>query len=380
MDLPSYFTDFMAKIGPSDSERAEYQKRHSELREELHGDEGLSDIIVSTFLQGSYRRATLVRPKPGNHADVDVVVVTRLSQEDTTPDQAIRKFIPFLEKHYAGKYELRGRSVGIRLSKVDLDLVVTSAPSESQIGILQSEAVLSAETPEEVDDWRLVPSWVSLAHRVGEGSEALFKAAQEQEWKLEPLYIPDREVQDWVPTHPLEQIRWTHEKNRLTDGYYIQVVKAIKWWKSISNVLPKYPKGYPLEHVIGVCCPDGITSVAEGVTITLEEIASRYAGYAIARQTPVLPDHGVPENNVLKRVSGEDFARFHQQVSQAAKVARKARDAGSVDESATYWRNLFGDEFPQPPGDAGGDSRPDQPKGGFTPRKEVGVIGGGRFA
>ena len=107
MELPTYFTDFIVNISPNPSEKAEYQERHSELSERLHADEGLKDVIVSTFLQGSYRRGTLVRPEPGKNGDVDVVVVTRLSQDDVTPRQAIESFVPFLEKHYAGKYERR---------------------------------------------------------------------------------------------------------------------------------------------------------------------------------------------------------------------------------------------------------------------------------
>lgn len=381
MELPSYFSDFVRNIGPSASDRSEYQERHSELRERLRADERLNPAIVSTFLQGSYRRGTLVRPTENGHADVDVVVVTRLTQEEYSPDTAIREFLPFLEKHYEGQYERRARSVGISLSKVDLDLVVTSAPSESQIGILQSEAVMSSATPEDVVDWRLVPSWIPLADRTRQGAATLLRAAQaEEEWKLEPLYIPDREIKLWEPTHPLEQIRWTHEKNRLTNGHYIHVVKAIKWWRRNNQALPKYPKGYPVEHLIGICCPNSLTSIAAGVTATLEAIAAKYLLYAQARQTPFVPDHGVAEHDVFRRVNGEDFARFHQQICLAAKEARAALDADSVGSSAARWRQLFGNEFPSGPSDGDDSGGPGGPRGGFSPRREVTEIGGGRFA
>ena len=122
----------------------------------------------------------------------------------------------------------------------------------------------------------------------------------------------------------------------------IHVVKAIKWWHRMNQAVPKYPKGYPLEHLIGACCPGGIASVAEGVTRALENIASDYAYYAQTRQTPVLPDHGVPEHNVFKRVSGE--------------------------------------EFPKGPSDGDGDGGTGGPKSGFTPRRQATVLGGGRFA
>ena len=141
MELPSYFTDFMRNISPSPEERKQYQKAHTELREKLMDDDDLKEVIVTTFLQGSYRRSTILRPEPGEHADVDVVVVTKISKEDATPEKALQTFVPFLEMHYPRQFELQGRSIGITLDDVDLDLVVTSAPSESQVGILKSSVV-----------------------------------------------------------------------------------------------------------------------------------------------------------------------------------------------------------------------------------------------
>ncbi len=82
-----------------------------------------------------------------------------------------------------------------------------------------------------------------------------------------PLLIPDREAKKWIETNPLAQIQWTQRKNALCNSHYINVVKSLKWWQ-INNFhdgnLPKYPKGYPLEHIIGFCCPDDISSVAKG--------------------------------------------------------------------------------------------------------------------
>ena len=380
MELPSYFTDFMRNISPSSEESKQYQEAHKELREKLMADDDLKEIIVTTFLQGSYRRSTILRPEPGEHADVDVVVVTKISKEDTTPEQALLTFVPFLEKHYQGRFELQGRSIGITLDDVDLDLVITSAPSESQEGILKSSVVSGNET---LEDW-LGESWITLGRRHGEFDEVWLAKAQEEGWKFEPLDIPDREARIWKPTHPLEQIRWTHEKNGLTNGHYIHVVKAIKEWKRVSKSLPRYPKGYPLEHLIGACCPDGVTYTAEGVVRTLETIKTEFAPHAGAKVTPVLPDHGVPEHDVMQRVTGEEFASFHFVVCEAANVARDALDADSIEESAKLWRQLFGDNFPEPPsggGDNGdGNPGPQEQAAGFTPRTAPTIVGGGRFA
>jgi hypothetical protein len=290
-------------------------------------------------------------------------------------------FVPFLERHYQGKWKFQGRSIGISLSYVDLDLVITSAPSEVEEKMLKSASVTSEDTPEDVPDWRLVPSYVSFAERSFPGATArLLKARTEAEWQLTPLRIPDRDADAWDDTHPLEQIRWTWAKNAACSGHYVNVVKALKWSRRVNYSTPKYPKGYPVEHLIGLCTSDGITSVAEGVTRALETIRDNYLSYAAAELVPVLPDHGVPTHNVFHRVSGEEFAEFHSQMCEAAAIARRALDATTVRESADEWRKLFGDKFPEAPPENGNDQSSSSKSYGYTPREQGTIIGGGRYA
>lgn len=361
--LPHYFTDFLTKVRLQDDDVADLKDGHRALRDLLTGDERLGPIIVGTFLQGSYRRATAVRPENGKRSDVDVVVVTKLAKEDyEDPEEALAVFVPFMEEHYKGEYEIQGRSIGIERAGVDLDCVITAAPSVSEQGLLKSAAVMAEETIEASS-----PLVVSF-----------FKSMREAEWQTEPLWIPDRDAQCWTPTDPLEQIRWTQEKNAACNGHYVNVVKAIKWWRRIKYTTPKYPKGYPVEHLIGQCCPDSIGSVAEGVMCTLENITANYRLDVLLGRVPVLPDHGVPDHDVFKRIAAEDFAAFHGQVCEAATIAREAYDAESVEKSAGLWKRLFGDDFPDPPPSCDdGGSGPHQ--GGFTPRTQVPRIGGGRF-
>lgn len=364
--LPSYFTDFLANIRLQQEDIDDLKRGHSTLRQRLLDDATLGPIIVSSFLQGSYRRATAIRPENGKRSDVDVVVVTKLDKGEWPPQQALEAFQPFMDKHYAGKYTIEGRSIGIELSYVDLDCVITAAPSVSEEGALKSSAVTADDTLE-------APT---------EGLRMFFERKQQPQWQAEPLWILDRDAECWTRTHPLEQSRWTHEKNRLCNGHYVNIVKALKWWRRINYTTPKYPKGYPVEHLIGQCCPDGIGSVAEGVTTTLETIATAHQEYARQGLVPEFPDHGVPEHDVFKRISGEDFAEFHVQVCDAAAIARRAYDEADLRESISLWQQLFGDDFPGPPPDSGdgGDDRNGPKTGGFTPRQEVSRIGGRRFA
>lgn len=355
MDLPTYFTDFLSAIRPTASQREDLIRGHRTLRERLQKDQDLKPYLVSVFLQGSYRRQTAVRPLQETRPDVDIVVVTRVDRAKTTPDAALDLFKPFLRKWYPGKWRTQGRSLGISLSYVDLDLVVTSSPEVEEIEIIQSaddDAASVEDTPKVTQ-------------------------AELDALKLSPLYIPDRSTQRWEQAHPLAQMAFTTEKNAATNGHYVNIVKAIKWWRLNTEGMPDSPKSYPLEHIVGTCCPDGITSIAEGVAKTLAEIDRRCGPYADANMVPWLDNHGVAGQNVLARVSAGDFRAFVNRARSAASLARQARDAGSIAESANLWRELFGSKFPSAPngGDGGGGNG-----GKFTRRDDVSSVGSGRFA
>lgn len=364
--LTTYFTKFLQGIRPTENQRDDCKTGHQTLRDRLHADEDLKSILVSTFLQGSYRRATAVRPKGDAKLDVDIITVTRLKREDyPNPDDAMDIFLPFLDKHYKGKYQKQGRSFGIELSYVNLDLVITSAPSEAEEKVYNSHAARTILTPEDIDDWRLVKSWVPPEERSSQ--TAFLKAIhQEQEWKTEPLWIPNRDAGDWEETHPLEQIKWTWGKNARCNTHYVNVVKAIKWWQRVHHPDDR-PKGYPLEHLVGICCPDSITSVAEGVTKALETIVANYSAYAENKLVPCLPDHGVPGHNVLERVDGEEFAEFYEHAKDAAEIAREALDAETKEKSIEKWKELFGSKFPDSGNSDENGSTGNSSEGPFVP-------------
>ena len=356
MLLNSYFEDFLSDIRLTQAQRTKLIEAHTRLRERLLDDEDLKYLIVSVFLQGSYRRATGTRPQGDEKPDVDVVVVTNLKHEDyPNPEDAMDIFVPFLDKYYENKWEKKGRSIGIELSTLKLDLVITSALSEEG-KVLTSELIQGYLTPEDAE-FRL-----------------------ESEWKTEPLFIPDREARNWQRTHPLEQIKWTIDKNRNCEGHYVNIVKAIKWWWNLNYPDLKYPKGYPLEHMVGDCCQDGVTSMAVGLTQTLEEMTDRWNDDVLNGQVPFLADRGVPEHNVLARLISENFSAFHRCVREASFTARQALDSDVLSESVSLWQELFGTKFPSPPKE---DSSSDvgTSAGGFTPRNEpTSQVGGGRFA
>jgi len=375
MELPSDFATFLREIRLTENQRAELRDGHARLRKRLKDNADLAPIIVSDFLQGSYRRHTAVRPKNDSRADVDIIVVTKLHEDEYTPEKAMDLFEPFLKEHYSGKWRRQGRSLGMELSTVDFDLVITSAPSESEVGILQSESVTTDEDIVEAADWRLHRSWLSLSDRTRSDAAVLLKEAKDQpEWQVKPLRIPDRDADKWDDTHPLEQILWTRDKNKATEGHFVNVVKALKWWRLVNYEEFKHPKGFPLERIIGECCPSGIGSVAEGIVLTLDAILSNCGVYYLTNTKPLLPDYGVPDHDVLGRLSVEDFGKFYEQAKEGAELARQAYDSNDRTESGNLWRQLLGNKFPQPPDNGGAK------KSGYSAPTAPAVPGSGRFA
>jgi hypothetical protein len=348
------FDTFLENIRLTQELREACQVARDDLQRKLLADATLSPIFVSMFLQGSYARHTGTKPNGADtHVDVDLVVVTNLIASPDgpwTPAAVLELFRPFLDREYPNSpehpkhWEPNDRSIKISPigSPVTLDLVVAAAPSKGQQTFFKSfrETGLPDLQIEARGDRD------SQSITFNEAIERVTKAFGEG-WKHEPLQIPSRDLRIWIPTHPLEQIRWTTDKNRSTDGHYVNVVKAIKWWRK-QNPQGDYPKAYPLEHFIGDLCPDGITSVAQGVTRVLMAIRDTQQPWQHVRGVPRLFDRGVPQNDVFRRITPEQYRTFHDLASLAATAADAAFNAETNNESVSRWHDLFGPEFPAP--------------------------------
>lgn len=187
LHMKTYFDDFLKNIRLSEEQKKALVDAHTELRDNLNADTSLSDVLVSTFLQGSYRRSTIIKPASGQSSDVDVVVVTNISEEEYTPAEALDLFLGFLEEHYPNQYERQGRSWGIHLEEADIDLVPTSAPSEA----LSESAAIRNSVFSSLDIEALSnPEALSKVYGSRTAS-TLDTLIESDDWKNDPLRIPD---------------------------------------------------------------------------------------------------------------------------------------------------------------------------------------------
>ena len=290
MELAADFKALLSSVQPGDQDVTNAKAAHEKVRELLRTDGESKEAHKDTFLSGSYARHTAIN----DINDVDVICIFDLDHSITKPDVVLAWTQSILARYY-NETKLQGRSVGAQAAKgVWLDIVPA--------------------TPVADDDG--------------------------------PLWIPDRQVRQWVQTHPKGQIQAATDKNKSTNGYYVQVVKLMKFWRDRLPNESCRLKSYILESLIHGSIGSA-TSHASAVVNVLEGVEREYGAYRNLNMVPKIPDPGYSAVTVDKHWQPEDFTNFMEQVKTAAITARKALDNTDESESRKLWRQVYGPKFGQ---------------------------------
>lgn len=295
MELEKNFKIFASNIQPSESHREDAISAHQTLRDKLKENEELKDVFEGSFLAGSYKRQTAVKPIK----DVDIVVM--LSQEKGSARNTLAWVEGILNAiGYSAKTAKQRRSIRIDLANVTMDIVPALIP------------------------WG----------------------------KDDRLKVPCREDDEWLLSHPKKHIENASALNQKSlDGRYVPIVKMLKWWK-IFFVKQKHPKGFFLELLCGLHLDFNATSFAEGFTSVLSNMVNFYGADPVV--LPEIDDPGISGEKILTGMELSEFRVFMQRVSEAKSIAEEALREESEIESVKKWRKLFGSEFPESDNQNGG--------------------------
>jgi hypothetical protein len=290
VELAGDFKAFVSSLEPKDEDVAAAKAAHEKVRDQLRTDSESKEAHKDTFLSGSYARHTAIN----EINDVDVICIFDINHAVTKPELVLAWTLSIVARYYK-ETKLQGRSVGAQGAKgVWLDIVPASLVS--------------------ADDG--------------------------------PLWIPDREARAWVQTHPKGQIRAATDKNKATNGYFVQVVKLMKFWRDRLPTESCKVKSYILESLIqgSIGSP---SSHAAAVVNVLEGIERAYGAYRNTGVVPTISDPGYASVNVAKRWPAKEFNDFMAQVKAAAVTARSAYNSSDEASSRKLWRQLFGSQFGQ---------------------------------
>ncbi|TAK20821.1 MAG: nucleotidyltransferase [Chloroflexota bacterium] len=299
------FHDLLRDIEPSPTTKTDAANAHRTMRAFLRTHASFGSRHVDTYLSGSYKRDTAIRPRRHDgittRPDVDIIVVTNHSLGDS-PSLVVAELYDAVADGYS-RIEKQTRSVGVETAEVDMDVVPIIEPFGPDRG----------------------------------------------------LYIPDRALVAWLPTNPPGHTTWTTARNAAAGGRFKPLVKLLKWWRRQNPTTGRHPKGFIIECIAAECMDYEETHYGLLFVRTLERIVSRYLIETLSGFVPTIPDPAVAGNSVTRNVSYEEFRSFRDQAEKDAKTARRALTETDPGEMARLWREIFGPRFPATPSKIAGD-------------------------
>lgn len=312
MATQTQFDAFLRDIEPSSTTIGLSSSAQQNLRACLRQHPKFKTVHLFTFLTGSYKRDTAIRPKLTNgkleKPDIDIIVVTNYTLKDL-PGDVLRFVRSTLSEEYELDREPHTRSVGVKTTTVDIDVVPIIAPP-----------AYWGSTYNPDFDLKDLAGWT--------------------------LYIPDMAAQAWQETNPPRQLQWATEINKASGGMFKPLVKLVKWWRRENLTSVKRPKGFTIECIVAACMDRNERSWETSFVKTLDGIINQYAYWYGSNQVPFISDPGVPANSVTSQLLFEDFAAFYKKIKEHAALAHLAQAETDQDKQLQLWRTIFGTRFP----------------------------------
>ena len=162
------------------------------------------------------------------------------------------------------------------------------------------------------------------------------------------LYIPDRKLEDWLPTNPPGHTQWTTDVNKFSNGQFKPLVKLMKWWRRENRTVNTHPKGFVIEVITARCADLTEGEYPDLFLGTLEGIANNYALHIYLETIPTIPDPSVPGNSVTDGMTFDAFKGFYNKAKLHAELGREAQAEDDEEKALEKWRRIFGDRFPPP--------------------------------
>jgi len=300
MILKQSFNDFLStgKSGVSldDTRSSKIQTAHNAVRDYLESLDEIKAIYNETFLQGSYRLNTAVRPQGDGEYDVDVILsLSLVDRNGNMPDSkvVIKRLVELLELNgtYKGKVKQKNRCA--RINYVDgfhMDVVP--------------------------------------AHCDG-NTEA-------------PLRVPS----EWDYSHPKGFRTWCVERHEKSNKNFYSVVKMLKWWRNLRYGDTGSPKSILLTTLVGNHISASDISIDTSLVETMESLNGRLKLYQFV---PQVPNPSLQAENLSRTWSQEDYEEFKESFDSATKKARLALNERDEKKAIEIWNSkiLFDGTFPK---------------------------------
>jgi hypothetical protein len=305
--MSSAFEEFRKAIEPDEKVKKIAQAADDPVRAHLEGHRSFAERHVATFLYGSYRRHTA----EGDIKDVDLVVVTNFTTEDDPVD--------VLEELWDSLADLY-----------------------DEPDLAEQRRSIRVERPlPEIPGCKLT---LDVIPAIAQGKPD------------EPLWVPDREKQQWVLSHPRGHIQYTSALNaRSFQGHtFVPLVKMMKrWWKyqferwhTGTQAHKRKPKGFWLEVMTGQYVDLSEESSPELIVSVFGSAFAAFQTFRTDSRIPELNDPGLKRQAIKTSLTGEEFRLFLDTMEESLEWAKNALHATNERRASEYWRKVFGPSFP----------------------------------
>lgn len=278
------FDLFDEKLKLDPRERAAAEKCHNEVTELLCS----VGLIIYAFLQGSFRRKTMIRPL----RDVDKVVILHPALRGLTPDQVMDKIQAVLAARYPDASFRRTRH----------SLQVDFGPTGFYFDI-----VPAWETTTDDDD--------------------------------DDVLIANRETGGWDRSNTRELIRVVAERNEDTNGRFIHQARMGK--QAVKHLLAGIVPGLHVESWAYIAIEESLAHDLASARIL--ETGARLVGgdYYEPTGTDLISAH-------LKPDVVEHAKPVLSKAAADARCSLELTNQGKDEAAISIWHAIFGDDFPPP--------------------------------
>jgi hypothetical protein len=249
-------------------------------------------------LSGSYARETAV----GDIKDVDVLLLLHEDQLDRTPNAVLLAVKRILDGYPDATTEATGQRRSVHLEFPVHNLHLDIVPAVAVDGLNQ------------------------------------------------PLKVPDRPRQEWIPSDPLGYAARLTKLNQEHGGKVIPLIKLVKAWRDVQ-MTSRRPKSYVLEVMVFDAVEQcemilAGSSTAQNFADFTAHTAAKY--HDLMENGTDAPRIGDPQTGA-RITAGWDrshFETFMRRAREAARAAERALNAPTTEDAATEWQCVFGSFWP----------------------------------
>lgn len=297
------FNEFIADITPSSTTNARSSSAHNAVREELTSDDIYKVDVIRTFLGGSYKRKTAIRPVTKNgdteRPDVDIYVVVKGTTWTTTPDDQIEALYSALNRSRS--------SLGItKISRNRCSIAISTSKADTDVS--------------------------PLLERDGSGY----------------YRIGNRNTGEWYLTEPEAHTTWSAGINSKAGMRFNPMVKMVKWSRREFPTKNKHPKSIALEALVAKHMSRNETHYGQLLHDTFDDIVNSYWFSRTLGACPTIDDPAIDGGDLLSGVSGDAFSAFYDKIKYFRDEAAKGLAADDQESATKHWRRILGSRFPSP--------------------------------